>query len=168
MLRADRKKRKTDSEPDIYQGGYREAESERVHKGAVADACVDSRHTLDMRSLLYSLRSLLEGEERPPVAVDLESERPLAVSRASSIEESDKDEGGLIVGLESNDEELERIEDSRDVASSSVGRPSVSVSFFRPEQSVFVRNYEAIQRSYGTQKLSSEATDIIDNPSQNG
>ena len=165
MYRPNRKNRKTDSKSDIYQAAHREVEPERVHKGAVADAC---GHTLDMTSLLHSLNSLLAGEEilgDMPTA-NFASERPLAVSRASSVEEFGRDEDKLIVDGKNSEEELERIEYRQDAASSRVELTSAASSFFHREQSA--RSFEAIQSHYGPSLLPSKVTDVIVNLPQNG
>ncbi len=167
MFSPSRKKRKV---LDNYQGECCEAESgpepERVHKGAVADVC---GHVLDMRSLLYSLNSLLAEEKTSAdrSTANLESERPLAVSGASSVEESDRYEDKLMVGRKSSEEELETIEDRQDVASSSVEPTSASSSFFHRKQSFFASNFGATQSRYGSQPLPSKVTDITANPPQN-
>lgn len=168
MFSSDRKKRKTDSKPDIYQTEHYEREVElehvhkHVHKGAVADACGHD-HTLDMGSLLYSLNSLSAGEEtsRDMSTTNLEPERPLVASRASSVEEFERDEDKLMVDRKSSGEKLETIEDRQDVASGSAGPASASSSFFYRERSVFARSFEA------TQSCFSKVKGIVANPPQN-
>lgn len=173
MFSPSRKKRKTGAKLCDDQGECCAAEMgvepERVHRGAVADACVDSGNALDMRVLLYSLNGLLEERPRDIVTANLEPERPLAVSRASSVEESDRDEDKLMVDRKSSEEELETIEDKQDVAECIVGPASASGSFFYrgQSQSVYARSFEALPSSYDSQLLSSKVTDSIANPPQN-